>query len=318
MEDKHKYFYTVYGINLDSDIEVVEFVTRHRISEEKNRVILGYGQLSEEIKNNIGKGSRIEVSKGNTWFYIEGVATYWIENGTSIIVEPCEHCDRNLMKIYIMGSVLGFLLLQRQVLAIHGGTVVMDGQGIIFTGNRGAGKSTLTTALGQKGYSFVSDDVATINIESKTSVEPGFPFHKLCVDALESMNYDKEKCIDFKGDGKIKYLVIDMEGFHGEKASLSAICEIAIGDVEKVEIEEVLGREKFNKIIKNIYRTEYISRMDGMKPSYFKQCVKVAKDIKFFKITRPRDKYTVDEQIQIIEKVFGADKSQRAMGGGYL
>ncbi|MEG0307053.1 MAG: hypothetical protein RR636_03855 [Clostridium sp.] len=313
MEKRYKHFYTVYGINLDSDIEVLEFVTRDRVSEEKNRVTMDYGQVSEEIKENINKGSRMHISKESIWFHIDGVSTYWIQNGDSIIVEPCDNCDGNLMKIYIMGSVLGFLLLQREVMAVHGGTIVIDGRGVIFTGQRGAGKSTLTTALGQRGYFFVSDDVATINIEGETSVEQGFPYHKLCVDALENMNYEKENYTSFQGDGKVKYLVPDRSGFYGEKAPLSAICEINVGDVEKVQIEEVLGREKFNKIIKNIYRTEYISRMDGMKPSYFKQCMKVAKDIKFFKITRPRDKYTVDEQIQIIEKVFGADKSKRAM-----
>lgn len=313
MGEIYKYFYTVYGINLDSDIEVSEFVPRDSREKQENRVTLKYGQVSQHIKDNINKGARIHISMESIWFHIDNVATYWIEKGESIIIEPCENCSDNLMKIYIMGSVLGFLLLQRNVLAIHGGTIVIDGQGVIFTGNRGAGKSTLTTALGQRGYSFVSDDVATINMEGKTSVEPGFPFHKLCIDALENMNYRKENYTSFQADGNIKYLVPDMEGFYGEKALLSAICEIEVGDVEKVEITEIFGHEKFNKIIENIYRTQYIKRMGGMNPIYFKQCMKVARDIKFFKITRPRDKYTVAEQIEIIEEIFKKDKSKKAM-----
>ena len=66
-----------------------------------------------------------------------------------------------LMKIYVMCSCLGFIMLQRNMVAIHGGGVIeMDNKAVIFTGDRGAGKSTLTTALRRKGYKFISDDVA--------------------------------------------------------------------------------------------------------------------------------------------------------------
>ena len=34
---------------------------------------------------------------------------------------------------------------------------------------------------------------------------------------------------------------------------------------------------------------------------YFKQCLDIAKNIRFFKITRPANKFTVDEQIELIE-----------------
>ena len=39
-----------------------------------------------------------------------------------------------------------------------------------------------------------------------------------------------------------------------------------------------------------------------MDPIYFKQCIDIAKNIRFFKITRPANKFTVDNQIQLIER----------------
>ena len=41
-------------------------------------------------------------------------------------------------------------MIQRDIVAIHGGTIVIDNKAIILTGNRGAGKSTLSRKLSDK------------------------------------------------------------------------------------------------------------------------------------------------------------------------
>ena len=44
--------------------------------------------------------------------------------------------------------------------------------------------------------------------------------------------------------------------------------------------------------------------MGGISPIYFKKCLDIAKHIKFYKITRPKEGFTVNEQIKLIEEVF--------------
>lgn len=295
------YHYIVYGINIDSQIEIPEFpVSEENINNKK--VDLLFGRASDSIKEEIGQGRRISVTRENIWFHAEGVATYMINRGNEVIVEPCENYDAKLLKVYIMGSVMGFLLLQQQVLAIHGGTTVINDKAVIFTGDRGAGKSTLTTALGERGYKFLADDVAAIRIDEVPQVNPGFPYHKLCEDAVDKMNYDKEKLTNFRGDGKVKYLVPDFEGFSENQFPLKALFEISVGDVDSVQLEEVCGQKKFYKLLNNIYRNEYLSRMGEIPPKYFKQCMEVAKNIKCYTLIRPRGKFTVEEQIKLIEE----------------
>ena len=114
------------------------------------------GVMPKEIKDDILKGSKIKFSKDRIWFYIPNIATYCIINGSEIIVEVAEGADMQLMKVYLMCSCLGFIMLQRDMVAIHGGVIEMDDKAVIFTGDRGAGKSTLTTALRRKGYKFIS------------------------------------------------------------------------------------------------------------------------------------------------------------------
>jgi len=304
MDVNNKYFYRVYGLNINSNIEISEFSKRDEDFKDEDKVSILYGQISQDILEEIKEGKRSNITKEQVWFHIDQVATYFIKNGNTVIIEPCENCNECLMKVYIMGSVLGLLLLQREVTAIHGGTIIIDGKAVIFTGERGAGKSTLTTAFGKKGYSFLSDDVAALNFDNELAIEPGFPYHKLCVDALESMNYYMEDYSFFQADGIIKYLVPDFHGFYKEKVPITSICELTVGDVENVQVEEIVGGEKLNKIIKNIYRIEYLGSMGGMTPKYLKKCIEVAKKIKFYKITRPKNKYTVDTQIEVIEDIF--------------
>lgn len=313
MDIDNKYFYRVYGLNIDSNIEILEFPKRNEDFKDKDIVTILYGQTPNNILEEIREGKSIHVTKDHVWFHIDHVATYCIENGNKVIVDTCEDCDISLMKVYIMGSVLGFLLLQRESTAIHGGTVVINGNAIIFTGERGAGKSTLTTALVKRGYNFVADDVAALSFYNKIVVEPGFPYHKLCVDALENMYYVKESYPCFQADGKVKYIVPDFYGFYKRKVPLTAICELDMGEVDNVKVEEIRGGEKLNKIIKNIYRTEYIGSMGGMTPKYLKKCIEIAKKAKFYIITRPKGKYTVDDQIEIIEGIFKEKKGSKAI-----
>lgn len=303
MDVNNIYFYRVYGLNINSNIEIPEFPKRDEDFKDENIVSILYGPISQDILGEIKEGKRSNTTKEQVWFHIDQVATYFIKNGNMVIIEPCENCNESLMKVYIMGSVLGLLLLQREVTAIHGGTIIIDGKAAIFTGERGAGKSTLTTAFGKKGYYFLSDDVAVLNFDNEIAIKPGFPYHKLCADTLESMNYYMEDYSFFQADGIIKYLVPDFKGFYKEKVPLTSIFELNIDDVDNVKVEEIVGGEKLNKIIKNIYRIEYLSSMGGMTPNYFKKCIEVAKKIKFYKITRPKNKYTVDSQIEVIEDI---------------
>ncbi|MEG0086908.1 MAG: hypothetical protein RR817_10585, partial [Niameybacter sp.] len=176
-----------------------------------------------------------------------------------------------LMKIFVMCSCLGFIMIQRNKVAIHGGTVVMGNKAVVITGNRGAGKSTLTTALRKKGYKFLADDVAATTLIDRPMVQCGFPYQKLCEDAMDALGYDKATCTSFEGDNKVKYIVPALEDFQEEDTPLTAICEI----------------------VPSL----------GVPTEYFKQCVQIAKSVAFYKVKRPREGFTVAEQIRCIEEI---------------
>lgn len=54
----------------------------------------------------------------------------------------------------------------KNVFLFHGGAMSWNGQGIIFLGDSGMGKTTLTLKLAQHGFNFLSDEAACLNPET--------------------------------------------------------------------------------------------------------------------------------------------------------
>lgn len=179
----------------------------------------------------------------------------------------------------------------------------MNGKGCVFTGPKGSGKSTITTALRKKGYKFISDDVCSID-SNKLTINHGFGYQKLCEDAMDKFGYDVEQFEIFRGDlNKNKYIVPAFNEFIKEDIKLDSIFELSVGDVNKVEIEEIQGSQKMDKFINNIFRVEVLKYAGGIEVLYFKKCLNIVKNIKWFKVTRPRDVFSVDEQIEVISSI---------------
>lgn len=302
-----KYCYRVYGVNIESTIEVPEFEVIDSNSEID--VKLSFGVVNEEIIDLITQGHRAKYEKQDMWFYIEDVAIFHIYNGDTVTIEPMGDKNNKMIKLYIMGSVMGMILLQRNMVAIHGGGIVIDGKGCIFTGQKGAGKSTITTALRKKGYKFIADDVCSINIGETNTIHHGFGYQKLCEDAMEKLGYNLDEFEPFRGDLNVnKYIVPAFDEFTKEEVPLEAVFELAVGDLDEVKIEEVLGANKMNKLIENVFRIEMLRYAGGMEPKYFKQCLDIAKSTKMYRITRPKDIFSVEAQISLVREVFLLDE----------
>ena len=293
--------YIVYGLKIKSDIEIKEFM---KSEDENNDLDIILGQVPQNIKDMMVEGRQSYYSKTKVWFHIDNIATYYITDGKTILVEPCEDPDETLLRVYLMCSCLGFIMLQREQVAIHGGVINIGDNAVIFTGDRGAGKSTLTTALRNKGYQFISDDVAATYFDKVPYVYPGFPYQKLCDDAMDSLGYKREGLSTINGEDKVKYVVPAFDSFYDKSAPLTSIVKLEVGDVDKVTIDKVIGQEKLILIMKNVYRQEFLGFMGGMTPVFIKKCIDIAKNITCYKVTRPKEGFTVNEQINLIEDTF--------------
>ena len=298
-----KYCYKVYGMNIKSDIEIDELLKVNNFSENEDIINITMGRMPREVQRLHKQGKFVAPSFQKVYLYIPGIATYCIENGKKIIIEPYYKADMKMVNIYFIGCVLGILMHQRKVVAIHGATVVNNNKAIIITGDCGAGKSTLSTELRKRGYGFISDDVAAIKFNNKPFVMHGFPFQKICEDTMSKLGYDKKLYTSFQSDDKVKYLVSVENKFITKDTVLTTMVEVTVGDVDSVRYEKINGHDKLEKVLYNLFSKSYIKPCGGVTKEYFKECAEIAKNIDIYRITRPYGKFTVDEQIQLIEKL---------------
>lgn len=202
------------------------------------------------------------------------------------------------------------VLLQNNIVAIHGGGIVINDKGCIFTGDKGARKSTLTTALRQRGYNFVVDDDCSIKQGEINKIYPGFGYQKLCDDTMIKLGYNPDEYEPFRSDFNIiKYIVPALDAFVDYEVPLEAVFELTVSDVKNLEIKEITSIEKRQRLIKNVFIIEMLHYSGGIGSEYFKKCADIAKSIKYYKLTRHKDVFSVNEQIEAIKNMIYKDKN---------
>ena len=302
-----KAYYSVYGLALESEVEMQELLQISELEfnryDEEKKVYIKISDIPTNIKEEINKGTVHYFSKEECWFIIKDIAIFRILNGKEIYVENIGG-NHNDIKAFLLGSAFGCLLIQRDTLVIHGGIILINGMGVIITGHMGAGKSTLISGLIDKGYPFLADDVSVLSVyDDKIIGSPAYPQRKLCRDAALKFGFDLKKLIKIDGD-RDKYAIREMNKFIRNSQEIKYIFEIAIRDDDKtnVDIISVKGSEKIKRIVMNIYRSG-IAQTVGIKKQYLKNMISFASQIKYYEILRPKNIFSIDEQINKLKEI---------------
>lgn len=264
--------------------------------------------MTKGIEDHLLKGHKYGCNNDEFWFHIEDTATYRICNGNTIYIR-----DRggkgSEIKTFLLGSAFGSLLIQRNIVAIHGGTILLGDSAVTITGDTGAGKSTLTSAFTCSGCKFFADDVSALDItkDGEVYIRPAYPQQKLCRDAVIKLglSFDNLKWIDEERD---KFAIPSHNTFIKEPRKLKYIIEVCVDKDNKLEkdidIEQVKGIDKLQSIMKNIYRVEMIDII-GLNKEYFKKVSKIASKVKYYRITRKEHIFTIEREVNLIKSQIG-------------
>lgn len=304
-------FYEIYGLVIKSDIRLYDSILINNHSENYDVEIL-IGTIDSSHKDIYTTVGIFNFADNYVSFHVDDVGSYEITNGNKIVVDPDDNCTLEDLKKFIIGSSLGLLLFQRNIIALHGGSLVIDNQSIIISGSIGAGKTTTIASLINKGYGFLTDDVSSItkNHDNEYVVNHCIPHQKLCKSTADMLGYDTNNL--YKIDKtKNKYFTPELDNFVKTPQKLKALFYLTISDYDNVTYKEVLGVEKFNILLSNIFRKEFIPN-NLFKTEYIKECLNLSKNISIFKISRPRGKDSINEVISTIENLTkGAECNDR-------
>jgi hypothetical protein len=291
--------YKAFGFIFSSDFEIPELIEIKKT--DKINFKIEKGTVPKEIEKPEKKGVFYQISQKEFLLNIKDTADYYVYNSEKIIVQPHKNAKQEAINLFLLGSVIGVIIFQKNKIPFHGSSVIINNKAIIISGVSGAGKSTIVANFIKKGFPLLSDDVVSLfQDDKKILAEPGFPQIKLWEDSLKMLSINKKLKKIRPELNKYRYPV---KNFETKNHEISAIFIIKTKNTFGVEINEIKGVEKFKILNRNIYRKQFIEGLKVQK-NQFKIISNLAASTKVYIIERPNANNTIEDvSKKIIEKL---------------
>ena len=286
IETEKKVIYKAFGFSLESEIALPELppVTGNVESIDIEIVIDDLSKLWLELSDK----ENAFVIKGNfVMFQVPNIATFSIQEGKKISVSPIKEDDEDVIRLYILGTCMGAILMQRRILPLHGSAVVINGKAYGFMGNSGAGKSTTASAFLNHGHKLLSDDVIAVSLSHEGDipyVTPSYPQQKLWQDSITKLGMEnKYRPIYGRED---KYCIPVALNYLNDPIPLAGVFEIVKTEEEQIGIRKIDNLERFYTLYYNTYQNCFIQNL-GLMDWHFNTTAKIVDKIDIYQIHRP-------------------------------
>jgi ABC-type cobalamin/Fe3+-siderophores transport system ATPase subunit len=295
-ETKQSYTYFCFGLNIESDYELPELI---KTCDRKTDVVIKIDDLSCLWKELSTPDYLLVVKENHVLFKIEELATFCIQDGKYILVSPEEGADIDRIRLFLLGSCMGALLMQRNTLCLHGSAVEIDGKAYAITGHSGAGKSTLATAFLNKNYRLLTDDVIVISydVNNQPMVVPAYPQQKLWQESLENFGIENKGYQPlFERENKFS---VPVQNFTNKPIPFAGMIELSKSEDKTILFQEVKGLERIHTVMRQTFRRSFIQKSERTE-WHFKEAVKLVNSVSILSIERPSDRFTANELVSLI------------------
>ncbi|MBB6672265.1 aldolase [Cohnella nanjingensis] len=299
--------YTAFGLRIISEFCLPELPQTTARAGEAD-VAIKTGDLSEAWNEYGAQDDYYAFIDGRFLFYVPEVAIYSIQGGKEIIVSPLTGAEEKSIRIYLLGTCMGAILMQRKTLPLHGSAVVINGQAYAFVGESGAGKSTLAAAFLNRGYPLLTDDVIAVSLGADGSppvVIPAYPQQKLWQESIEQLGMESD---GYRHLYLSKYAIPVASGFAATSVPLAGIFELTKTEGEEVKLSRYQGLERLAILRLHTYRHFLISHLAG-EQWHFSTVAGIASRVDLYRLQRPSAGFSVHELVgQVLLAVLEGEK----------
>lgn len=319
--------YIVFGLRISSELNLPELILA--APEAVEDVVIRQADLtawSDQLEQ-----ANFVMLDEQFMFQIPGTAIYAVREGKEIEVSIFSGADPDTVRLFVLGTCMGVLLMQRRILPIHGSAVVIGGKAYAFVGESGTGKSTLAAAFRQAGYQMVSDDVIAVKATASSAiVYPAYPQQKLGLDSLlqlealrENKHARKRNNIRSLTDGNSvmpqyrdlrmlagelnKYAVPAVDEFFNDLLPLGGVFELVAdspiralmreGELMAVTEQPLNVLECLHTLLQHTYRRVILPRM-GLSEWSFDTAARMARKVEGWRLLRDSSVFTASEVVQ--------------------
>lgn len=259
--DRNGFFYHVYGLIIQSDLEIPELST---IEFAKADVRVRIGDVPANLQPPSKDFNWIAYGEQTCLIRQEGVARFLVKNGAEIIIDRREQRGRERgsgvpladVRLFLLGSAMGALLHQRGLLPLHVSAVETPEGVWAFTGDSGDGKSTIAALLHKRfGCQLVSDDVSVLSFAGgRPMLNAGPRKIKLWEDAVLKLGFQHENMAQDLSNTPKFQLYLHSERIGGPVPLAALVLLERATARSKATIEKLAGRQAFHVCMASVYR----------------------------------------------------------------
>jgi len=219
------------------------------------------------------------------------------------MVEPLPGADEKSIRLFLLSNAMAALLHQRDKICLHASAIEYQDGVVLFCGHTGSGKSTVISAMQQKGYKIFSDDVCVLRPEANKVMEvfSSYPMVKLWKDSFKKLGVELPG-EDFRVRPQLpKYASFYHKQFDINAKPLKQIYILSkINQITELQIKRLSPLYAFSEVQRNTYRKVQIDAMKK-RDMHFNIITKLSTATPVYQITRPDAGNSIDQVVALIE-----------------
>jgi hypothetical protein len=292
------HYYKLYGLVFASEM-AMPFIPTIEYNKKPD-VVVQFGKVPVALENVKNKGVLFQTSDNEFIFRIDGKANYYLKNGGQVWVEKHPRASDKDVYTFFAGTVLGALLQQRGILAMHGSAVGYPGGSVIFSGSTGVGKTGLAFFHHRKHYPVITDDVAIVDEKDGCFwLTPGPRYMKIWENVLVLNGLKIESFENLREN--IRKFIVPLPG-HEIVQSLKCIFIIRQVNRQVLEFTKIKGIEKFQMLRRNVYKTQFLLHTSH-EAGAFEKISRLAQSVDVYLVERCSNLYFEKEMEEKVKSI---------------
>jgi hypothetical protein len=297
------YEYRLSGLTLSSGIPLPELVPAPGTGEPAD-VHLSLGKTPASLEKSINSGVLYDSAPGQFLLHMPRIASYFVQNGNEIIIEPEAGSLEAEVRLFALGTVWAALLHQRGLLVLHASGIRTPEGAVIFLGRSSKGKSTLAAAFYRRGYPVLGDDTLAIAVkDGQALVYPGFPQLHLWPDMLAALGVRPDETIALRPK-LLKHALPVPKGFSTQAQPVHAIYVLLSSWSDEAKLEKHHGMTGFSTLLQNSFPEKFLSDFGG-KPVRFQWVNELARSVPVASLTRRESVLQFEQMMKLVEEDLG-------------
>lgn len=294
------YEYQAYGLKIHSEIELPELVPQS--SQSQPDIIIGLRKLSDSPLKTESVSHVYQLTPQGFYVYWDMIGTFAIPDIHHLWIDCDPDADQDRLRLFILGAAIGVMLHMRSLFVLHASAVVIQGQAVVFMGNKGWGKSTLAATLKTRGHVVLGDDVIAIDLSNPKQpvVIPSFPQIKLWPDAVAALYHNSDQAQPLVNESS-KQQVQFHDTFEFQSIPLGQF--FVLGKSDPVEIAGMTIQDTIQYLLQNTYVARFQDALlqGEAAQKHFAQLTTLANTIPTHRLLRPTNLDLLHDVAELVE-----------------